>query len=240
MTNVRAIFQNIMNEIQFQFDVFPPGGEWSYQPLPWINLNRVKRGQGTKSRFEAIEASLAGLSISSGMDIGCHVGYFCFAMAQKGIPMLGIDVDPRSIRIAQYVANKIGIQNIVFCPMAVSTATMCLLPKVDIVLLLSVWHHWVREHGFETAGQMLSAVWERSGKVLFFESGETEMTPEFGLSAMGNSPKEWLTNYLGNSCADSEIIHLGQFKAFAPSGNENRNVVYRNLFQVVRKTKASQ
>ncbi len=228
---IRATFQEVVDEFQFIYDVFPNG---NYQPLPWLGLNTGQRGEGTKARWRAIEASLTHHSISSAMDIGCNLGYFCFSLAQKGIPVLGIDMDSRYLRIAQYASRKIRTPIVGLCNMVVNVETVPLLPKVDLVLLLSVWHHWVREYGLDAAGQILSAVWEKSNKVLFFETGEMEMPPEFGLSAMGASPREWLEGYLSTICVGSEIVHLGQFKAFAPFGNENRNVVYRNLFKVIR------
>ena len=229
---IRNTIQKVLDEIQFRFDVFPGAG---YQPLPWVGINKAKRGEGTKARLEAIETSLTGLDIRSGMDIGCNSGYFCFGLAQKGIPMLGIDMDAQNIRIAHYAYEKIGKQTIALCRMAINTETLCLLPTVDLVLVLSIWHHWIRSYGLDVASQILSTLWEKSGKVLYFETGEDEITADFGMPDMGESPRSWLENYLGTICVGSEIIHLGQFKGFAPAGNENRNVVYRNLFKITRK-----
>jgi SAM-dependent methyltransferase len=231
--SVRTTFQKVINEFQFRCDMFPNG---DYQPLPWIGINKGQRGEGTIERWKAIEASLSGLSIRSGMDIGCNLGYFCFALAQKGVPMLGVDLDSRYIRIAQYTSDKMGLSTVGLFQMVINNETMQLLPKVDLVLLLSVWHHWVRSYGFDEAGHLLSALWEKCERVLFFETGEIEMSADFGLPAMGDSPQKWLEDYLKNICAGAEIQHLGKFKAFAPLGNENRNIVYRNLFKITRLT----
>lgn len=229
--SIRTVFQKVIDKFQFVYDVFPHG---NYQPMPWVGLNKGKRCTGTIARWQAIEASLTEHDIKSAMDIGCNLGYFCMALSQKGIPVLGIDRESRFIRIAQYASQKFDTPRVALCNMEINIETVGLLPNVDLVLLLSVWHHWVRECGLRVAGQFLSAVWEKSNKVLFFETGETEMTPDFGLSVLGNSPKEWLMNYLSTVCVGSDIVHLGLFKAFAPLGNERRNVVYRNLFKVVR------
>lgn len=229
---IRNTIQKVLDEIQFRFDIFP-GAE--YQPLPWVGIHKAKRGEGTKVRLEAIETSLTGLDIRSGMDIGSNSGYFCFGLAQKGIPMLGIDMDAQNNRIAQYAYGKIGMQTIALSRMVVNTETLRLIPTVDLVLVLSVWHHWVRSYGLDVAGQILSALWEKSGKVLYFETGEDEMTADFDMPDMGGSPQAWLENYLKTICIGSEITLLGQFKAFAPNGDENRNIVYRNLFKIKRK-----
>jgi len=231
--SIRANFQKVIDEVQFQYDVFPRS---DYQPLPWIGINQAQRGEGTNARWKAIETSLTGLSIHSGMDIGCNLGYFCFALAQKGIPMLGVDMDSRYIRVAQYASAKIGLSTVGLCQMMINTETVALLPNVDLTLILSVWHHWVRSYGLDKASQILSALWNKTEQVLFFETGETEMSSDFGLPAMGDSSRKWVEDYLKTNCAGANITHLGQFKAFAPLGDENRNVVYRNLFKITRMT----
>lgn len=229
--DLRAALQRVIDEVQFRYDILP---KLYYQPLPWLGLNHARRGEGTRARWEAIEHALAGQPIGSAMDIGCNVGYFCFALGLKGVPIIGIDMDSRLLRIAQYTSRKLGSPPIGWCNMVVNRETARLLPQVDLVLLLSVWHHWVQAYGLAVAGEILSMVWARSNRVLFFETGEAEMPDEFGLPDMGATPRDWLADYLRGVCAGAEIVHLGRFKAFAPCGDERRGVVYRNLFKVAR------
>lgn len=228
---LRSSAQNLIDELQFKFDVYP---KLQYQPLPWIGLKKARRGHGTVARWKAIEASLDGHAIGSAADIGCSVGFFCIALALKGIPVLGIDMDTRSLRIAQYTARKLGTRNAGFSNMLVSPGTATLLPKADLIVLTSVWHHWVLHYGLEGAGQIMSAVWERCGKVLIFETGEQEMPADFDLPPMEPSPRVWLENYLTAACPGSTIVHLGRFRAFGPGGDEHQHVAERSLFKVVR------
>ncbi len=230
---VRAAFQSVIDQFQFWFDIFPGG---DYQPLPWIGIHRGRRAEGTRARWEVIRSALFDSPVSSGMDIGCNMGYFCFELAQNGIPMLGVDMDSRYLRIAKYARYKIGLQKVALSEMEVNTETVCLLPVTDLVLLLSVWHHWVKVYGLDEATTLLALLWDKCGKIMFFETGEAEMTPDFGLSFLGNSPRAWLESYLAKTCPNSVVTHLGRFKAFAPRGNETRNVAYRNLFKICRKT----
>ena len=229
--NIRDTVQRSIDALQFRFDVFPT---LYYQPLPWLGLNKAKRGAGTEARWVAIESTFGNLPISSALDIGCNTGYFCFSLAYKGIPVLGLDRDDRFLRIAQHAARKMKVPNVGFCKMDLTLDTVHLLPDVDLVLLLSVWHHWVRAFGLDAAGELLLAVWRKSRKVMYFETGEAEMPPEFGLSMLKASPRQWLEDYLNAMCADSQVTWLGTFKAFAPQGNETEAVVYRNLFKVTR------
>jgi hypothetical protein len=54
---IRTRVQDIVDEFQFQLDMFP---SVDYQPLPWVGIHNAKRGEGTK-RWEVIEASLDGM-----------------------------------------------------------------------------------------------------------------------------------------------------------------------------------
>jgi hypothetical protein len=155
-------------------------------------------------------------------------------MGERGIPAMGVDLDPRWLRVAEHAAERAGIKNVAFCRLEVDIDTIALLPHVDAVILLSVWHHWVWSFGLDGATELLAALWDRAGKVMFFETGEAEMPPEFGLPAMGDRPEGWLADYLTATCASSTVTTLGTFKAFGVEGNETRNVAYRNLFAVTR------
>jgi hypothetical protein len=81
---------------------------------------------------------------------------------------------------------------------------------------------------------MLQQVWARAGKVMFFETGENEMPPEYGLPAMTPTPRAWLQQFLQRTCPASRIECLGEMKAFAPGGSETLAVVHRQLFAVIR------
>ena len=81
---------------------------------------------------------------------------------------------------------------------------------------------------------MIQKIWARSGKLMFFETGENEMPADYRLPAMTPSPGDWLTTYLRDSCPSSRVECLGQMKAFAPGGSETHAVVQRHLFVVMR------
>lgn len=228
----RAAIQGLLDACQFRFDIFP---ELHYQPLPLLGLRSAKRSTGTIERWKAIEASLVeDEAIHTALDIGCNVGYFCFSLAQRGIVTLGIDVDDRVLRIARHASKRLSTSGVGWCHLELSKTTLPLLPEVDLVLLLSVWHHWVREFGFENASAMLSMTWARCNRVLFFETGETEMPEGFGLPDMRPSPEKWIASYLADLCSGAGVKCIGRFKAFGAGGDERCNVAYRHLFKVHR------
>ena len=49
------------------------------------------------------------------LDIGCHEGFYSVAMARKGLSKVhGIDVRPSSLEKARFVADALGLSNIVY------------------------------------------------------------------------------------------------------------------------------
>jgi hypothetical protein len=77
---------------------------------------------------------------------------------------------------------------------------------------------------------MLEMIWQQTRKVMFFDTGESEMTPDYQLPPMTPDPRSWLADYLAQTCPGARIEHLGRHDAFDPSGNPCQ----RNLFAVIR------
>ena len=69
---------------------------------------------------------------------------------------------------------------------------------------------------------------------MVFGTGEAEMPERYKLPAMEPDARAWLTRYLGDITDGAKVSHLGQFRAFAPGGNERNRVVFRNLFSIAR------
>lgn len=230
-TCARSVVQGALDLVQHRLDVFP---RLLYQPLPWLGRTAAGRAEGTLGRWRAIAAELDRVTVASALDVGCQAGFFTLSLGERGIPTLGVDLDPRSLRIAQHAARRAGVESVGWCRLRVGPDTVSLLPSTDVVLVLSVWHHWVFAYGLDQAGAILSALWDGCGRVLFFETGEEEMPATFGLPDMDGDPKGWLTAYLAERCPGSVVAALGRFKAFGVDGDEERNVAYRHLFAVSR------
>lgn len=229
---IRTFLQErVFDPLQFQYDTFP---RLPYQPLPALSKGGARRSDGTVQRWAVIEEQIRGDAITSAMDVGCQVGYFGFELAARDIPTLGVDLEERALRIARYAARKTGADDVGFLNLHVSPKTVDLLPEVDLVLVMSIWHHWVRAYGLEGATSILERLWKQCRVTMFFETGENEMPADYGLPEMVPTPEEWLGTYLQRTCAGAEVVHLGRFKAFAPGGDNTRDTVLRSLFQVSR------
>ena len=228
---IRAVVQRLIDEAQFRFDTV--GGNL-YQPLPWLGLHQARRGTGTRARWRLLAPLLDAYPLRTALDLGCHTGYFSMALAQRGIVTLGVDADERALRIARYATNRLHSTRLAFSCMMITPDTLDLLPQVDLVLVLSIWHHWVRSYGLAGASAILATIWRRTNQILVFETGEDEMPADFRLPNMQGNPAGWLAGYLAEQCAGGTVRPLGQAQAFAPGGDERRHVAYRTLFMVAQ------
>ena len=198
--------------------------------LPGNHLPRgpgdPSRAQGTSSRWSAIEPFVDELKLRDAADIGCNTGWFTLRLAERGVTTVGVEAHPPYLRTAIYAARRSGLSNVGILSLTINETNVGLLPSVDGVLFLSIWHHLVRSEGFDAATEILRVTWSRTRRALFFETGQSEMEPEYGLPPMVPDPTTWLANYLGEVCDGATLRHLGHHQ----SGDDLK----RNLFAVVR------
>lgn len=223
----RATFDDLLDRLRFRIDTFPDG---LYQPVRSLPRSAVTRSSGSESRWGAMAPIIRAQAVESALDIGAAEGYFAIEVAEAGIPTIAVESEPVNYRTLLFAVKRSGTRNVGVLVMEVTPENVATLPAADCVLCLSIWHHFVRSHGLEQATAMLTAIWERSRKVMFFDTGEREMTPDYGLPSMTPDPRSWLANYLAGACAGSRVEHLGVHAAFDPRGNP----CTRNLFAVVR------
>ncbi|MET9407982.1 hypothetical protein ABZX90_19790 [Streptomyces sp. NPDC002935] len=227
MRGARRKVDDAIDLVRLKLDALPDG---IYQPVPGIRVRKAKRSVGTGSRWAAMEPVVERLGVESAMDVGANVGYFPIKLALRGIPSVALESDPKCVRTATTAVRRNQLDNVAVMDLELRPDTLGLLPATDCTLLLSVWHHLVRELGLDTATDLLRGLWTRTGKVMFFDSGEDEMPESFGLPRMVPTPDAWLTEYLQTTCTGGRIEHLGRHRAFDADGLPTD----RALFAVIR------
>jgi SAM-dependent methyltransferase len=182
-----------------------------YQPLPWIGIvEGQQRDKGTVQRWHMIRAAIDTAPGSSALDIGCGVGYFSLSLAEAGYIVFGVERPSRLTRIAMYATPSSLKERCHILQMTVDERTVRVLPEVDDVLCLSVWHHWVRYYGMDSATAILKSLWNKTRMRLFFESGEGEIASEFNLPFDNENARSWLLEYLQSVCGGGRVIPLGE------------------------------
>ena len=197
-----------------------------YQPLPWIGKHSFKRDASTLQRWRAIEVEIPAEG-GSAMDIGCNLGFFVLSLAEKGFYAIGIDMSPGYRVISEYVQNRAGLRSAAFTSMALTPENIGSLPRVDVVIFLSVWHHWIKAFGIDRARDMFRTLWEKTGHTLFFESGEDK---EVKLLDIEGPLSEWMQGELERICPEGRIKVLGSFD----KGTHKRRARSRTLYAVKR------
>jgi len=198
-----------------------------YQPLPWIGEESLIRDESTLKRWDMIKKTVP-IDSGSVMDIGCNLGFFILSFAEMGFYGLGIDMQYGFKVIAQYVQKKSGIDNAAFSTTRITPENITALPRVDVMVFLSVWHHWICVFGHDVAREMLAILWSKTGTVMFFETGENTEIEKLQIT---EDPAVWAHDQLLEICENAEIKNLGCFE----SGLHKKDVRKRTLFAIFRK-----
>jgi SAM-dependent methyltransferase len=101
------------------------------------------------------------------LDIGCNLGDITAWCAGRGHWAVGIEANERLAGEARM--RHAQVTGCGFIHHAIEPDDVPRLPVFDVVLLLSVHHHWLMAHGPEVAGRMLRDLAGRTGRALIFE-----------------------------------------------------------------------
>lgn len=168
-----------------------------YQPNPFAADSDRRDRRACPERFEAFSKVLP-IGALSCIDIGCNIGYFTFRMAQRGGICLGVDTGRNEIGYARGLAALYGVRNAGFLQFEISADSISALPRADVIICMSVFHHWVRKLGLEEATRIVDGMAKRCS-FLVFETGqhdETDTSWAQYLSFMGADCDEWIRNFL--------------------------------------------
>jgi hypothetical protein len=218
----------LIDRARFAIDTAPA---LDYQPLPWLGKHRARRAAGVESRWQAMSEVIDAESPATAVDVGANVGFFSIQLAKRGVSTIAVEMQGKYFRPLLFARERLGLkEHLGLLTVAITPDTTWAVPRADCMLFLSVWHHLVRSYGQDAATTVLAGLWERTAAVLFFETGQAEMPPSYGLPPFEPTPVTFLENYLRSVCNGGVVEHLGAHRAFAPDGT----IVDRELFAVRR------
>jgi SAM-dependent methyltransferase len=183
-----------------------------YEPDPWSSRKGDDRRESA-ARAAAILDKLPSRPLS-GIDVGCHIGYFTFALARRGGFCVGLDYGRNEIMIAQALATVHNIPNVAFAQVRVDAAAAASLPHADAVICLSVYHHWVRKLGRAEADKIMEILASRAGRFLIFDTGQPDETGASWASDLNFMLPDidgFLRRYLA-SLGFATVSHIGTFQ----------------------------
>lgn len=169
-------------------------------------------------RWDAIAPVLAATGSRSLVDLGCSEGYYVLRAARAGLPFsVGVDFDQRRMFTCTNQLVLHDLQHAGFLMAPVDETLLEGLPKFDAVIFLSVIHHMMYQQGVEYAQRILRRVAEKTGRVCFFEMGQSDEHKESWakkMPDMGPDPHEWVRRFaLDNGFSRADM--LSQASSFA-------------------------
>ena len=184
----------------------------NYQPNPFAKVS-TDDPRACHARFHAVESVLSDLKQPSLLDVGCNQGYFTLRFAEKGGVCLGVDNDRAELMAARARAEIRKVRNVAFLEMTLKKENIQSLPVSEIVICMSVFHHWVRYYGKKSAEDMLSMLASKSADTMIFDTGQPEETTTSWareLNFMQPTGPIWIENHL-RSLGFSQVSQVGVF-----------------------------
>lgn len=169
-----------------------------YQPDPFGERDQNSAvGRECRDRFEAFSPILPDGPLSF-MDLGCNTGFFVFRLAERGGFGLGIEQGRNEFMVCHARATLHRVRNVAFSRLTLSPDNVHRLPEMDVVVFLSLFHHFVRHFGEEAAMTMLSAISRKAKRFLVFETGQPDEDSSWAdeLEFMGPEPDVWAEDTL--------------------------------------------
>jgi hypothetical protein len=213
------------------------GGERElYQPLDAPEVAQSWRTvRGCTDRFEAMVATTDELGLvpdrSSYLDVASCYGWFVAHMARRGFDATGIELDPRTRRLA---AAAYGIEPE---QIRVGDAVEFLADSGrtwDVVSCFSLLHHFALGRGRVGPEELVRLLDRVTARVLFLDTGQAHE------SWFRTSLPEWDTAYVARFLAEhgtfDDVVDLGPDHDGVPPYEGNYG---RHLFACVRDVQAS-
>lgn len=207
----RLITFFIKIQLIFQLDL---GLLNTYAPNAYEKKKLVNDKRESKKRLEAILKNLPTDKKLTTLDIGCNLGFFTFNMAKLGGFCIGIDYGRNEILAAKALAFDNNVKNAVFTQMEITPLNSHQLPKTDLVICLSIFHHWIRKLGEQKSFEIMKGLSSSTNKYFIFDTGQpNEKNVEWNkdLRFMEPDIESWAKNYF-KLLGFTEIKNLGEFK----------------------------
>jgi hypothetical protein len=169
----------------------------NYQPNPFDKSSNVK-SRNTFDRYNAVFDNLPDAPKTL-LDLGCNRGFFVLNASRSGIFSLGIDHDKFELLYAKSISEIHNASNALFMHSEINQNLINNLPRFEMIVCTSIFHHWVRIYGKESSFQMMQGIADKTIKYLVFETGqnnETETRFYKYLEFMGDSYENWVTSFL--------------------------------------------
>lgn len=130
------------------------------------------RRSDNDERWEFIRSHLSD-SDSSLIDVGCAEGEFVSRAAEHGMAATGYDLNVKRITAAK--KRHSNLSNASFNVLQFDPDNISELPNADVILFLTIHHHWEASYSVEESITMFKYLMDRSDKLFYEPPGHLKM-----------------------------------------------------------------
>jgi SAM-dependent methyltransferase len=160
------------------------------------------------------------------VDLGCSYGWFVAEFAKRGHQAMGIDSSPAALKIGQ-IAYGLSAEQAVKVDLQAFFARCD--RTFDVVLLLSILHHFVPKSHFGRAEEILKRVDAITGSVLFLDTGQSH--EKWFHRSLPDWDDDFIIKFIQRHTSFKHVIPLGADSDNVGGYRKNFN---RTLFACVR------
>lgn len=201
-----------------------------YQPLPQPEVNNWPLVRRCRDRFEMMLELLRQRGIETNgltlLDCSCSYGWFLREFKRKGVTVLGIDRDPISVQIGR-LALSLSPKDIIEADL-VSCLTSC-SDSFDIVLFLSILHHFALGQEKGNVGQILRQLDRIAKRVLFIDTGQNH--EQWWSNTLPEWDDAYIVSVIRQHTSFTDIVKLGEDR---DNIGPYQNQYQRSLFACLR------
>jgi len=128
-----------------------------------------------KERWSAIKKVIGKYEAETIMDIGCAEGFFLKKAAEEyDCFSIGIDMNEERLKLGELTRLYDGAENYAVIKASLNPSKIRKLPKVDVILCLSVVHHIIKSNGMSLAISFVQELVKKTNKAIVFEIGTSD------------------------------------------------------------------
>ncbi|HRK09080.1 MAG TPA: class I SAM-dependent methyltransferase [Pseudobdellovibrionaceae bacterium] len=188
-----------------------------YQPLFQISKSTEPTADlGDRACADRWQVMASGLPKSSYslLDVGSQLGFFTLSAARENPSglCLGLERVWTYAAVAEALRNRAKLPNAQFAGLELNPKSVRGLPQFDVIICMSVFHHWVLDWGAEAAITQLRELFAR-GRIVYFETGQCEEVDQNFAAQLGFMKPEselWIRSELLRA-GFQKITVLGDF-----------------------------
>lgn len=146
-----------------------------YEPISISGRLLAGSKRDWKDRWQSIEKVIKQYNAETMLDVGCAEGFFLKKAAEEyDCFSLGIEMNDERLKLGELTRLYDGSNNYAVMRAKLDPLAIKKLPKMDVVLCLSVVHHIIKSNGINEALNFVKALLEKTNKAFIFEMGTAD------------------------------------------------------------------